>query len=345
MKVRIDGFPENDADLNAEERFRDASAKAVSEVIRRCRLNVVPSEVAIAFRANSSRPVSLLGSVASSRPRSPSEDGPSVTRSQADETDFSRLVSTPHVNAGLLCLEPATMERIQHALDRVRVRSLVYEKWGLSRLDPFPRTTLNFSGPPGTGKTLAAHYIAKQLGKNILEVTYADAVSKYFGQSARNLASLYQFALREDAIVFIDEAEALLSTRISEVSDGADHAINTMRNQLLSVMEKTPIFSIVASNLASSYDKAFESRLLTIHFSLPDQQLRERIWRAHLPDSLPIAEDVTPDHLAARFSDLNGRQIARAVIEAAHRAAIQDQLKLHRHDFDWAVKMVMETCT
>jgi ATP-dependent 26S proteasome regulatory subunit len=339
MKVRIDGFPEGTTDLQAEERFRDASARAVSDAIRRCRVNGAPTEIAIAFRSKSPQSGNDLGSPTSSRAQRAPLGG-----SLTDETDFSRLLSTPRANADSLCLDPTTMERIQHALDRVRVKSLVYEQWGLKQVDPYPRTTLSFSGSPGTGKTLAAHYIARQLGKKIIAVTYADAVSKYFGQSARNLTALYQFALKEDAIVFIDEAESLLSTRIDVISDGADHAINTMRSQLLSVMETTPIFSIVASNLAASYDKAFESRLLTIHFSLPDQHLRERIWRSHLPDSLPIAEEVTPEHLAARFPNLNGRQIARAIIEAAHRAAIQGQPKVVMLDFDWAIKMVMETC-
>ena len=345
MKVRIDSFPENSADWGAEERFRDASAKAVSQVMRRCRLHVAPSEIAIAFRPPSAEAVNRSKPATGSRPRGPSQDGPSVSKGDTDDADFSGLLSAPRVNAGLLCLNPETMELIQHALDRERVRSLVYERWGLSQIDPFPRTTLNFSGPPGSGKTLAAHYIAEKLGKKILEVTYANVVSKFFGQTPKNLAALFQFASREDAVVFIDEAEPLLSARIGEVSDGADHAINTMRNQLLSVMEKTPIFSIVASNLASSYDKAFESRLLTIHFPQPDQKLSERIWNAHLPDSLPKAGDVTPHFLAAQFQDLNGRQIARAVIEAAHRAAIQDQSELRLQDFEWAVTLVRKSCT
>lgn len=263
---------------------------------------------------------------------------------RTDEPDFARLVSNPQDNADdLLCLAPHTSKRIWFEIERVRVRPIVYERWGLRSVFPYPRTTLNFAGPSGTGKTLAAHYVAKKLGKPLLAASYADIVSKYIGQTARNLHALFRFAAQEDVVVLIDEAEAFLSQRIEDISDGTDHTINSMRNQLLTELEKTPITSIVASNLAHTYDKAFQARVSTIHFPLPDQKVQERIWRAHLPKSVPLAPNITPTRLAQEFRRLDGRQIASVVDKAATWAVIENQPAVRMQDFKLAVGAVTTT--
>lgn len=323
MRIRIDGFPQGAPD-RAEEYLRDKLAGSIVDALERHRVPLRPSSVLVSFTDT----------------RVQAE--PKLTRDKAKEetADFSSLVCAPKPNAALLRLPSATEESIQNAIRRFGVSAQVYKAWGLSQIDPTPRLSLNFFGPPGTGKTLAAHYIAHALGKKILEVSYADIVSKYFGEAAKNLAELYRFSAESNSVLFIDEAETLLSKRGSGQSDGADHAINSMRSQLLILIEKTPILSIFSSNLVSSYDEAFLSRLISVPFDLPDESMRAEIWKAHLPSTLPIAPGVSVAQLASNHPGLNGRQISRVVVEAAHRAAIAGKSAVSLDDFEWAIYSV-----
>lgn len=263
-----------------------------------------------------------------------------ISKNEAEKLSF--IASTPQKNANSLRLPKKTQSLIHTVLSRLAVKETVYDKWELSSIDPYPRLSLNFSGPPGTGKTLAAHHIAKKLNKKIIEASYADIVSKYFGEGAKNLVELFEYALKTDSILFIDESETLLSKRSSNHADGASHAINSMRSQLLILMEKTPILSIFSTNLINCYDPAFESRLINIAFELPDQSVREAIWSSHLPSKLPRSSDVSPKALSIKYNNINGREIARTVIEAAHKAAIAGKPIVEMDDIDWAMQFVRQ---
>jgi len=331
MRVRVTSFP-GSTKRGAEEAFRDSIAGSISQAIRSLQIADMPVAATIEFLPAAGAPQTKAAGVGTGAARESSD--------QSDQIDFSSLVSQPRPNADALRLPDFTFQSLQSAIRRVSVSKIVYEDWGLKAIDPIPRLSLNFAGPPGTGKTLAAHFIARQLGRRIIEISYADIVSKYFGEAARNLARLYDFASRSDAILFVDEAETLLSRRSAASTEGADHAVNSMRSQLLILMEKTPILSIFASNLLTSYDDAFISRLITVQFQMPDLNQRQEIWKSHLPESLPLASGVSPAILARRYDEVNGRQIARAVIEAAHRAAILCRKFISAEDFDWAVDFV-----
>ena len=322
MRVKVVGFPEG-FDPQAEHQLSENVAVSVAKTLQRFKIEERPNSILVSFKRDQSPNV---------RPteRIDSDDIP----------DFSKLISPPRSNASRLKLTSATAELVENAIVRASVSDLVYNQWGLNNIDPCPRLSLNFVGPPGTGKTLAAHYIASSLGKKILEVSYADIVSKYFGEAAKNLAYLYRYASDSNAVLFIDEAETLLSKRGSGQDGGADHAVNSMRSQLLILIEKTPILSIFASNLVSSYDEAFLSRMISVPFELPDEKLRFEIWRAHLPENMPLEIEVNPIILAANYPGLNGRQISRSVIEAAFKAAIAGKRTVSLDDFEWAISSV-----
>ena len=240
MKIRIFNFPK-DKKPETEEYFRDDIAERMSELFNKFKVDTNSAEIDI-----------NISGVISDSP--PSSKGPTKSKpaEYTDSPDISTLVAPPRSNSHTLCLSGEAYSVVQNSLHRLAVKSTVYEDWGISAIDPFPRLSLNFSGPPGTGKTLAAHYIAKELNKTIIEVSYADIVSKYFGQGAKNLVELFRFATTANSILFIDEAETLLSRRNSSQSDGADHAINSMRSQLLILLERTPIISIFATNGSGS---------------------------------------------------------------------------------------------
>jgi len=127
-------------------------------------------------------------------------------------------------------------------------------------------------------------------------------------------------AAEQDAVLFIDEAESLLSKRFSQPEQAAESAVNSMRAELLMALDSYQGLVIFASNLPHSYDPAMESRLMHVDFGLPDYALRRRIWQIHLPPQLPLGPDVPIDELA-EVSGVSGRDIKQAVIDAAVEAA------------------------
>ena len=192
----------------------------------------------------------------------------------------------------------------------------------IKRIEPFPRMALNFYGPPGTGKTLGAHALASHLQQPILIASYAQIESKFHGDGPKNVEALFYAAERDNAVLFINEADSLLSKRLTNVTQGSEQASNSMRSQLLICLERFSGLVIFATNLAENYDEAFETRIRSIEFPLPDEETRYQIWRKHLGDGSkpPLAEDVSVAVLA-KVDDLCGRDIRNAIIDAALRAA------------------------
>jgi AAA+ superfamily predicted ATPase len=223
-----------------------------------------------------------------------------------------------------LILPELVLHELLAAVNMLKVSERVFETWGLKKVEPFPRTALNFHGPSGTGKTLAAHAIAAYLGKRILLGSYADIESKFHGDGPKNVQAIFYAAERDDAVLFIDEAESLLSKRLLNVTQGSESAINSMRSQLLIRLERFRGTVIFATNLVQSYDSAFETRIRNVEFVVPDESCRKRIWEAHLPAALPLADDVNLDTLARETDGFCGRDIKNAVVDAAIRAALRD---------------------
>ena len=207
----------------------------------------------------------------------------------------------------------------------------VFDEWGLRKVEPFPRSALNFHGQPGTGKSLAAHALASLLGRKILLANYGQIESMYHGEGPKNVEAVFHAAQRDGALLFIDEADSLLSKRLTNVTQGSEQAINSMRSQLLICLERFKGVVVFATNLVKNYDKAFETRVRNIEFPMPDFECRRKIWAMHFPSELPLAEDVNLDELA-RFDTLCGREIRSAVIEAALQAAMNDATRVGRGD-------------
>jgi SpoVK/Ycf46/Vps4 family AAA+-type ATPase len=216
------------------------------------------------------------------------------------------------------------MERLLDCVAFYEVIPLVFGTWNLQSIEPNPSMAVNFRGPPGTGKTLAAHAIAHRLGLRIVSARLSDLESKFHGDGPKNLAALFATAARERALLFIDEAESLLSRRFAQPEQAAESAINSMRTELLQALDAFKGLVIFASNLPHSYDAAIESRLFHVDFALPDRDTRLRIWRAHLPPQLPLAPGVSLEALAA-VENVSGRDIKLAVIMAAVSTARRRQ--------------------
>ena len=220
-----------------------------------------------------------------------------------------------------LILPSETLEEIRHKISLFQLKNKVFEEWGLKKIEPYPRSALNFYGKPGTGKTMAAHAIAQLLGKKIILATYAEIESKYHGDGPKNVKAVFKKAEDEDAVLFIDEADSLLSQRLSNVTQGSEQAINSMRSQLLICLEKFSGLVIFSTNFVEQYDKAFETRVSNIEFKMPDADGRAKIWKQHLPATLPLKDDVDITALAEEVDDICGRDIKNAVIDAALKVA------------------------
>jgi AAA+ superfamily predicted ATPase len=215
----------------------------------------------------------------------------------------------------------------------------VFDDWGLRKVEPFPRSALNFYGEPGTGKTLAAHAMASLLGRKILLASYGQIESMYHGEGPKNVEAVFHAAQHGGALLFIDEADSLLSKRLTNVTQGSEQAINSMRSQLLLCLERFKGVVVFATNLIKNYDKAFETRVRNIEFPMPDLNCRRRIWATHLPAELPLADDVSPEELA-EVETLCGREIRNAVIEAALQAAMNDAPHVSRLDLIESIQRV-----
>lgn len=238
----------------------------------------------------------------------------------------------PQYSFDQLILPEKLKESIRTSIKIMEMEELVFDQWGLRQIEPNPKSALNFHGKPGTGKTMAAHAIAQYVGKKILIASYAEIESKYHGDGPKNVKALFKAAEAEGAILFIDEADSLLSRRLTNVTQGSEQAINSMRSQLLINLEMFRGIAIFSTNLVENYDKAFETRITHIEFPLPDADARKAIWRVHLPQTLPLADDVSIEQLAEAIDDVCGRDIKNTVIRSALDAAVSGKLIITHDD-------------
>ena len=248
----------------------------------------------------------------------------------------------PLYSFDFLVLSDEVLETLLSAVDLILVRELVFDEWNLKSIEPFPRAALNFHGQPGTGKTLAAHAVASYLKKPILTASYAQIESKYVGDGSKNVEAIFHAAERDNAILFIDEADSLLSRRLVNVTQGAEQAINSMRSQLLICLENYQGIVVFSTNLVENYDRGFETRMRHIHFPLPDRKSRLQLWKNHLPKALPCDNDVNPEELA-ELEGICGRDIKNAVIDAALRSARKGSRIITKADLVDAVERLRDS--
>ncbi len=205
----------------------------------------------------------------------------------------------------------------------------VFELWGFKRTHKFSRRIgVNLYGPPGTGKTMAAHAIARALGKKILIVNYADIESKYVGETPKNIRKAFEAAKASGSILFFDEADAILSKRVTNMTQAVDVSVNQTRSVMLMLMNEYQDFIIFATNFIENFDPAFMRRIsIHVKFTLPDEDCRRKLWRMYTPPEVPNNLDF--DELAKKFDGISGSDISNAILNAAFKAA---RLKLDELD-------------
>jgi AAA+ superfamily predicted ATPase len=216
-----------------------------------------------------------------------------------------------------LVLPPVQERRLRELVARYRQRARVHEEWGLD-LYPSPGVVALFSGPSGTGKTTSAEVIAGELGVDLFRIDLSALVSKYIGETEKNLEEIFSAAHAGDYLLLFDEADSLFGQR-SAVTDARDRYANMEVSYLLQRLETYDGFVVLTSNFQGNIDDAFLRRIhAAVHFPMPTATDRERIWARSLA-AAPLAE-ADLGFLATRF-ELTGGSIRNAALTAAFLAA------------------------
>lgn len=259
---------------------------------------------------------------------------------KSKQPDIQFFPEEPKYSFDEIILPQSVKEKILDVADYAENSKIVFEDWGLQKVyKQSKRIGINLYGAPGTGKTMAAHAIAKHLGRKILAVNYADIESKYVGETPKNIRKAFEAAKATNSILFFDEADAILSKRVTNMSSATDVSVNQTRSVMLMVMNDYQDFVIFATNFISNFDPAFMRRISThIEFRLPDEDCRKKIWQHYILPTMPNNIDI--DELAKKYDGLSGSDISNAVLMAAFKAA---RRKAERVDKQLVFESIEET--
>lgn len=238
---------------------------------------------------------------------------------------------TPSHSWEELILPEDALTQLQELVRRTLYKPTVFKQWAFAQKLSYGKgVAALFVGESGTGKTLAADIIAGELGLELYKIDLSALVSKYIGETEKNLERVFTEASTSNAILFFDEADAIFGKR-SEINDSHDRYANLEVSYLLQRMERFEGIVILASNLQTNIDDAFTRRLdFIIEFPFPQKAERVCIWQISLPPTLPVASDVDLTLLAERF-ELAGGNIRNAVLAAAFLAAADGSIVQMRH--------------
>jgi hypothetical protein len=217
-----------------------------------------------------------------------------------------------------LVLPDRTVAELRALAAQARARATVLRRWGFGARWGDAGASALFAGPSGAGKSMAAEAIARDLDLDLFRIDLSGVVSKYIGETEKNLRRVFETAEESGAVLLFDEADALFGKR-SEVKDSHDRYANIEVSYLLEAMERYRGVAILTTNLKNHLDPAFQRRLsFVIDFPKPDAAARARLWRAAIPAAAPT-EGLDIDRLARM--ELAGGSIARAALNAAYMAA------------------------
>lgn len=216
-----------------------------------------------------------------------------------------------------LVLHPNTMRQIREIENWTIHSNTLLNEWGMKKkIKPGYRAL--FYGPPGTGKTLTAALLGKSTGKDVFRIDLSRVVSKYIGETEKNLSRLFDKAENKNWILFFDEADALFGKR-TDIRDAHDKYANQEVAYLLQRIESYNGLVILATNQRSNIDEAFVRRFQAIiHFPMPRSEERHEIWRKTFPPQIELDSDIDWRQIAARF-ELTGA----GILNVTHYCALE----------------------
>jgi SpoVK/Ycf46/Vps4 family AAA+-type ATPase len=237
---------------------------------------------------------------------------------------------TPHYTWSDMVLPPDRLRQLREICKAVEYRSIVYDQWGFEqKLSLGKGLNLLFAGPSGTGKTMAAEVIARELGLELYRIDLSSVISKYIGETEKNLSRIFDEAATSNAVLFFDEADALFGKR-SEVRESHDRYANIEINYLLQKMEQYEGTVILATNMRKNMDDAFLRRIqFAIEFPFPGFDQRLSIWQKVWPAATP-RENLDLEFMARRF-EVTGGNIRNIALAAAFLGAEDGGLVTMKH--------------
>ena len=243
---------------------------------------------------------------------------------------FPAKLITTRLSWDDLVLAPQVLEEIDVIKTWMQHSTTIMQDWGLEKsIKPGYRSL--FYGPPGTGKTLTATLIGAELGVDVYRIDLSMVVSKYIGETEKNLANVFDQAQHKNWILFFDEADALFGKRTQTTSSNDRHA-NQEISYLLQRVEDYPGVVILATNLKANIDEAFARRFQSlVYFPLPDVCLRQRLWENTLNGRAGLADGVDLAHLASEY-ELSGGAITNVVRYGAISALQMKRTRINSDD-------------
>ncbi len=225
------------------------------------------------------------------------------------------LVEQPQWTLEEVALSKSTLDQIDEMIAYIQNKEKLLYEWQFNRfLKTGSGLSINFFGLPGTGKSITAEAIAHKLGISIIRANYGELESSLMGGTADNLVLVFQKAEKTKSLLFFDEADAVLSRRISNLSQAADHGVNSAKSTLLTLLDKFNGIVVFATNLFDNYDQAFLRRILfNVEFLPPDLPMRQQLWRFHLSENVP--KQVAYEQLADISDGLCGGDIRNITIK------------------------------
>ncbi len=227
--------------------------------------------------------------------------------------------TTPRYGWDDIVLPDSTYAALRDVTERITHRGTVYDEWGFDAKHSLGKgLVVLFTGPSGTGKTMAAEIIAREAGLDLYRIDLANVISKYIGETEKNLGEVFDAAEATDAILLFDEADALFGKR-TEIRDAHDRYANVEVDYLLQRIEAHDGTVVLTTNLKQNVDDAFMRRIHAgVEFQFPTRDLRASIWRNVFPESTPLG-DVDVAFLSSL--EFAGGNIKNVALTAAFRAA------------------------
>lgn len=237
-----------------------------------------------------------------------------------------------------LVIDPDQKRHMQMICDQIRYRNVVGEEWGFHRKTPYGRGICAlFYGSPGTGKTMAVQVMANELGMDLYRIDLSQMVSKYIGETEKNISALFRKARNMNVLLFFDEADAMFAKR-SEVKDSNDRNANAETAHLLQKLEDYSGITILATNYANNIDDAFKRRIkFMVNFVFPGEEVRYQLWTTIIPEKVKYEEEIDFEFFARNF-ELSGSNIKEILTNAAYIAAAKHR-GLANEDVVEAVKL------
>ncbi len=243
-------------------------------------------------------------------------------KKRGKETKENFYITEPKYNLEDVILPQSVKKEIERIGSYFKYHDKIFKEWNLQSVIKQHNLSVNLYGESGTGKTMTAHAIAKMLNKKIVLVNYAEIESKFVGETSKNLVSLFHFAKENDAVIIFDEADALLSRRVTAMHSATDVSVNQTRNTLLKILDDYDGIIFFTTNFIQNFDSAFIRRIFDhVKFEMPNKETRYLLWNHYLLETIPCDNRNAVLKKISEVEGVTGADISSAVLKATIDAA------------------------